>query len=93
MYRYATGTSNDPEEEDEEEYLEGNCKQLATNHIGGSRSWEKEITVRAHSERAGNLSGYATGLANEPKEEEEEEYVAGNCKQPARNHVGVNQGW
>ena len=42
-------------------------------------------------ERAENLAGYATGIANEPKEEEEEEYAAGNLKQPARNPVGGNQ--
>ena len=44
-------------------------------------------------ERAGNLAGYATGLLNEPKEEEEEEYAARNRKQPARNPIGGNQGW
>ena len=42
---------------------------------------------------AGNLSGYATVISNKPKEEEEEEYAAGNHKQPARNPVGGNQGW
>ena len=41
----------------------------------------------------GNLVGYATGLSNETEEEEEEEYVVGNCKQPARNPVGGNQDW
>ena len=41
MDRYATGTANDPEEEDEEENLEGNCKQLATNPIGESCGREK----------------------------------------------------
>ena len=48
--------------------------------------------VRARSERAGNLAGYATVLANEPKEDEEEENAAGNRKQPARNPVGLSQG-
>ena len=42
---------------------------------------------------AGNLSGYATVIANKPKEEEEEEYAEGNRKQPARKPVGGNQGW
>ena len=40
-----------------------------------------------------NLAGYATGLSNEPEEEEEEEYAAGICEQPSRNTVGGNQGW
>ena len=60
MAGYATETTNDPEEEEEEENLDRNCKQPATNTIGGSCGWEKEITVRARSERAGNLAGYAT---------------------------------
>ena len=72
MARYKTGTENYPEEEEEEEKLEGNCKQPETNPIGGSRGWEKESAVRARSERAGNLAGYETGLSNEPEEEEEE---------------------
>ena len=78
MAGYATGIANDLEEEEEEENLEGNCKQPETNHIGGSRGWEKEIAVRARLERAGKLAGYATGLANDPKEDEEEEYAARN---------------
>ena len=49
---------------------------------------EREI-----SERAGNLAGYATGLANDPEEDKEEENVAGNHKQPAMNPVGGNHGW
>ena len=43
--------------------------------------------------KRGNLAGYATGLLNEPEEEEEEEYAVGNRKQTARNPVGGNQGW
>ena len=93
MSGYKTGTSNNTEEEEEEKNVEGNRKQPVTNPIGGSLSWEKESAARARSERAGNLSEYATGLANEPEEEEEEEYAAGNCKQPARNPIGLNQGW
>ena len=41
MTRYATVTANDPEEEEEEENLEGNCKQPATNPSEGSCGWEK----------------------------------------------------
>ena len=46
----------------------------------------------ARSKRAENLDTYATGLANEPEEEKEEEYATGNRKQLARNPVGGNQG-
>ena len=93
MDGYATGTANDPEEEEEGENLEGNLKQPATNPIGGSRSWEKENATRERSERAGNLDGYATGLTNKPAEEEEKKYAAGNRKHPARNPIRGNQGW
>ena len=93
MAGYATGTATDPKEEEEEDNLEGNHKQPATNSIGGSCGWEKESAARTCSERAGNLAGYATGLANEPEEEKEEEYAAGNPKQPARKPVGGYQGW
>ena len=41
------------------------------NSIGGSCGWEKESAERVRSERAGILAGYATGLVNEPEEEEE----------------------
>ena len=44
-------------------------------------------------ERAGNLAGYTTDLANESEKEEEDVYLAGNHKQPARNPAGGNQGW
>ena len=93
MAGYRTGTENDPEEEEEEENSEGNRKQPETNPIGGSHGWEKEIVARACSEKRGNLAGYATGLSNEPEEEEEEEYAAGIHKQPERNPVRGNKGW
>ena len=93
MAGYATGTANDPEEEEEGEILEVNRKQPSTNPIGGRRGWEKESATRARSERVGNLDGYATGLAKKTEEEEEEEYAPGNRKKPARNPVGGNQGW
>ena len=32
-------------------------------------------------------------MANEPEEDEEEEYVAGNYKQPERNPVRRSHGW
>ena len=53
MAGYKTKTENDHEEEEEEENSEGNRKQLATNPIGGSRGWEKEIAARARSEKGG----------------------------------------
>ena len=93
MAGYKTGTEKYPKEEEEDENLEGNLKQPETNPIRGSCSWEKESEARARSEKGGNLDGYATGLLNELEEDEEEEYVAGNHKQPARNPVGENQGW
>ena len=93
MAVYNNGTSSDPEEEEEEENSEGDSKQPETNPIGGNHGWEKESAARACSERAGNLSGYATGILNEPEEEEQEEYAAGNRKKPARKPVGGNQGW
>ena len=70
MAGYATGTANEPEEEEEEENAEGNCKQLARNPVMGSHGWEKESATRTCSERAGKLDRYATGMANNPKEDE-----------------------
>ena len=93
MARAKNGTENNPEEEEEEENLERNRKQPETNPIGGSCGWEKERVARARSEKRRNLDGYATGLSNEPEEEEEEEYAEGNRKQPTRNPVGRNKGW
>ena len=57
MTRYTTGKAKNPEEEEGKENLEGNCKQLLTNPIGGSRGWEKESVARSRLERVGNLSG------------------------------------
>ena len=61
MAGYALGTSKDPEDEEEEENTEGNCKQPATNPIGVSHGWEKEIVARERSEREGNLAGFERG--------------------------------
>ena len=93
MAGYTMGTANDPKEQEEEENEEGNCKQPARNPEGGSHGWEKESAARAHLQRAGNLDGYVTGMANKTDEYEEEENAAGNCKQPARNPVGGSHGW
>ena len=39
---------------------------------------------------ASYLARYTTVLVNEPKEDEEEEYAAGNFKQPESNPTGRN---
>ena len=44
-------------------------------------------------QRAGKMAGYAMRTANKPKEEEDEENVTGNLKQPARNLVRGSHGW
>ena len=49
--------------------------------------------VRARSERYGELSGYATGIANDPEEDEEKEYASRNHKQPERNPVRGSHDW
>ena len=53
----------------------------------------EEIATRARSQRESNISGYATGMANEPEEEEEEENAEGNCKEPSMNLIGGSHGW
>ena len=40
----------------------------------------EESATREHSWRARNMSGYATGTMNEPKEEEEEENADGKLQ-------------
>ena len=90
---YATGMANDPKEDKEEENMAGNCKQPARNPVGGSHGWAEESVTRACSQRAGNLARYATGTANDPEEDEEEENTAGNRKQPERNPVGGSHSW
>ena len=93
MAGYATVTANYPEEEEEEENAEVNCKQPARNPVGGIHGREKESAARARSQRAGNLDGYATGITNKLEEYGEEENAAGNFKQLARNPVGGSHGW
>ena len=41
----------------------------------------------------GNLAGYATGIANKPKEDEEGENASGNRKNLERNPVRGSHGW
>ena len=66
---------------------------MAKEPVGGSHGWAKESVARARLVRAGNQVGYATGIANKPGEDEEEENAAGNHKQPSSNPVGVSHGW
>ena len=42
MSRYVMGTVNDPEEEEEEENAEGNCKQPAKNSVGEVTAGQKK---------------------------------------------------
>ena len=53
----------------------------------------EEITAREHFQRERNMERYTTGIANEPKEEEEEENAEGNCKQPETNPIRGSHGW
>ena len=53
MAGYKNGTEIYPKEEVEEENSEGNLKQPATNLIGRSHIWEKEITAGARLEKRG----------------------------------------
>ena len=39
MAGYVTGDANEPEEEEEEKNVTGNCKQPARNPVGGSHVW------------------------------------------------------
>ena len=93
MAGYVTLTANNPKEKGEEENTEGNRKQPAKKHVGGSHSWAKESAARARSQRVGNLARYATGIAKDPGEDEEEENAAGNRKQPERNPFRGSHGW
>ena len=43
---------------------------MATNPVRESHSWAKESAARARSERAVKLARYATGVENEPDEDE-----------------------
>ena len=69
MAGYATGMTNKPEEDEEEENAAGNCKQTARNPVGGSHGRSEERAARARSQRAGNLYGCGVGTANDTKED------------------------
>ena len=90
---YATGTANNTKEGEEEENEEGNHKQPVTNPIRGSHGRAKESAARSRLQRSENLDRYATGMANDPEEDEETENLAGNAKQLVRNPVGGSNGW
>ena len=69
---YATGLSKEPEEEEEEEYAAGICKQLARNPVGGNQGWENEneptldpSMLGIHGGRAGIFTKQVTTLPEE----------------------------
>ena len=72
MDRYAMGLSNEPEEEEEEEYVAGDRKQPEMNPVGGNQGWENEneptsapSTLGTHRGRAGQFTKQATKLTEE----------------------------
>ena len=52
------------------------------------RARAEESTERAYSQKAKIVDRYKTRTANDTEEEEEEEILEGNYKQPATNHIG-----
>ena len=69
MAGYATRTANYTEEEEEEENLEGNCKQPATNPIGGSRGWAQ----KGWGTWMGTQRGYQTSPKRRKKKNKQQE--------------------
>ena len=61
--------------------------------LGEVTAGQKKARREHASQRAENLDGYATGMADETGEDEEEENSAGNIKQPTRNSVRGSHGW
>ena len=66
------GLSNEPEEEEEEEYAAGIHKQPARNPVGGNQGWENEneptldpSMLGIHGGRAGRFTKQATTLPEE----------------------------
>ena len=51
------------------------------------RARAEESAARAHSHKARGMAGYKTGTENDRGEEEEEEDLEGNHKQPATNPI------
>ena len=49
-------------------------------------------TARECSQKARYMAGYTMGIANNPGEEEEEENLEGNRKQPETNPIGGSRG-
>ena len=75
LARYAAGTSNEPEEEEEEQYTAGIRKQPARNPIGGNKGWENEneptwgpSTLDIHGGRAGQFTKQETTFPEEGDE-------------------------
>ena len=66
---YVIGISNEPKEYEEEENESGNCKQPATNPVGGSHGWENENVptlapsrLKIHGGMTGRFTKQATML-------------------------------
>ena len=90
---YETAVANKPKEDEEEENAAENRKQPERYPIRGSQGWAKDRAAGARSQRAGKLAGYATWMANDLKEEDDEENEASNFKKPVRNPVRGSHGW
>ena len=71
----------------DEESVEARAEEIAFD-----RARAEDITARARSHKARIMTGYKTGKATNPKEEEEEEILEGNRKQPATNPIGGSRG-
>ena len=84
----ALSQGNDEFNEMEDKFEEARAEE---NTFNTARA--EESAARARSQRVGDMSGYATGTPNNPKEEEEEVNAEGNIKQPARNPFEGSHGW
>ena len=67
-------------------------KAARSEKIAFDRARAEESAVRARSQKAGSMAGYKTVTENDPKEEEEEENLEGNCKQLETNPIGGSRG-
>ena len=61
--------------------------------IAFNRVRTEESAARSRSQKARSMVRYKTGTENDPKEEEEEENLEGNRKQPATKPIRISCGW
>ena len=61
--------------------------------IALNRARAEEIASRASSQKSRSMDIHANGTVNDPEEEEEEETLEVNRKQPANNHIRGICGW